>query len=69
MKKKYFYLFVIAFLAVLSFSSCMKTCRCYAYNGSVDEFDVDELSEQGYSCVQMENFDFGLKYSLCERVF
>lgn len=68
MKKK---IFVIALFALVafSFSSCRKTCRCWTYYGTVDEFDVNELKEQGTSCLQMENFDFGLKYSLCEKVF
>ena len=48
--------------------SCGKTCRCYRYDGNVDEFDMEDLNTQGISCEGMEETDFGLRYSLCERV-
>lgn len=53
---------------ILSLSSCERTCRCYHYNGSVDEYTPEELEELDYSCAQMKDIDLGLRYSLCEKV-
>lgn len=55
-------------LVALLFVSCGKTCRCYRYDGNVDEFDVEELEANGTTCQLMEETDFGLRYSLCEKV-
>ncbi|MBP5328003.1 MAG: hypothetical protein J6Y98_08860 [Bacteroidales bacterium] len=61
-------LLLIAVLALLFFTSCKKTCRCYRYDGNVDEFSVEELDEQNTSCVDMEEINRHLTYSLCEKV-
>ena len=55
---------LVAFMCV----SCGKTCRCYRYDGNVDEFDIENLENQGTSCEAQEDINFGLTYSLCERV-
>lgn len=52
----------------ISFASCGKHCRCYRYDGNVDEFSIEELKEKGTSCEMLEEVDYGTKYSLCERV-
>ncbi len=57
-----------AIAALLLFASCGKTCRCYRYDGGVDEFDIDELDSQGKGCADMEQENSGRKYSYCERV-
>lgn len=59
---------LIAVLLLLC-TSCRKTCRCYRFDGDVDEFDMEDLNAEGRTCESMENFDLGLTYSLCERVF
>ncbi|MBP5548194.1 MAG: hypothetical protein J6X58_04810 [Bacteroidales bacterium] len=64
MKKAAIVIFVFSLLAV----SCGKTCRCYRYDGNVEEFDLEELEAQGTSCSYLENTNFGLTYSLCEKV-
>ena len=58
-------LLAAALLAILCVS-CRKVCRCYRYDGDIDEFDIDELD---VSCESLEDQDFGTTYSLCERVF
>lgn len=58
----------LGLMAMLLASSCGKTCRCYAYDGSVDEFDISELEANDEVCEDKENINFGLKYSICERV-
>jgi len=63
-KKSAFFLL----LSTLLFVSCGKTCRCYRYDGNVDEFEMSELTEKDMSCDGMEDYNFGLTYSLCERV-
>lgn len=66
--KKYLPLLAILLL-IACLNACQKTCRCYHYNGDIIEYDVEELQEQGLSCIDMENINLGLTYSLCERVF
>ena len=61
-------LFFLCVLLLLVAASCGRTCRCYRYDGNVDEFDMDELSDRGTSCAAMEEMNYGLLYSLCERV-
>ena len=65
--KRLFTLSSIALVACL-FLSCGKTCRCYKYDGSIDEYDVDDLKKQERTCSDLEKEDMGLTYSLCERV-
>lgn len=61
-------LFVIALMALM-LASCGKTCRCYRYDGAVDEYSMEEIDEQGYSsCESLEAFNEGVVYSLCELV-
>ena len=48
--------------------SCGKTCRCYRYDGNVDEFDMEEIKADSTTCAGKELIDFGLTYSLCETV-
>ena len=48
--------------------SCKKTCRCYRYDGNVDEFSLDDLSAQDKSCSDLESTNMGMLYSLCEKV-
>ncbi|MBP5189493.1 MAG: hypothetical protein J6031_01090 [Bacteroidales bacterium] len=55
-------------LVTLLATSCGKTCRCYRYDGNVDEFDMNELKENKETCEGKELINFGLTYSLCERV-
>lgn len=64
MKRK---MFLCVLTIVLLFVSCGKTCRCYRYDGNVDEFDVDELKEQNKSCSSLEELNYGMIYSLCEK--
>lgn len=66
MKTKKIYMLIIA-VALLAMS-CGKTCRCYRYDGNVDEFDMSQLEEEETSCAELELIDFGLTYSLCEKV-
>jgi len=54
--------------AALFFASCGKTCRCYRYDGNVDEFDMEEIKADSTTCIGKENINFGLTYSLCETV-
>ena len=56
-----------ALVAVL-LASCGKTCRCYRYDGNVDEFSMAEIDADSTTCVGKEQIDFGLTYSLCETV-
>ncbi|MBQ3950305.1 MAG: hypothetical protein II661_07525 [Bacteroidales bacterium] len=60
-------LIIFSVVAVLC-TSCNKTCRCYRYDGNVDEFDEQELEELGTSCQAKEEINFHLTYSLCEKV-
>ncbi|MCR4828789.1 MAG: hypothetical protein K5864_04925 [Bacteroidales bacterium] len=62
-------LIVIALLTLLCCSACKKTCRCYRYDGSGEEFTKEELNEMGYSCAGLEDINLGLTYSICEWVF
>lgn len=64
MKRLMAVLFLVALLCV----SCGKTCRCYRYDGNVDEFSIDELNDLNTSCESLEDQNYGLTYSLCERV-
>lgn len=66
MKRKFFCSMVLA--ALLLLMSCGKTCRCYRYDGNYEEFDVDELKEQNKSCSSLEDVNYGMLYSLCEKV-
>lgn len=59
---------IIIVLAAFVFTACGKTCRCYRRDGNVDEFDMSELEEEGFTCSEMEYINYGLTYSLCERV-
>lgn len=52
---------------VLLFGSCSKKCRCYRYDGNVDEFTPEELNERDFTCEGMEQFDLGQVYSICEK--
>lgn len=62
-------LILLSVVGSMSCASCERICRCYKYNGVVEEFSKEELDEKGYSCVELEkNFNQGLTYSLCERV-
>lgn len=61
-------LITIALIAAFACTSCHKTCRCYGFDGSVDEYSREELADLGRSCTGMENINFGLTYSLCEFV-
>lgn len=63
MKKKIILLFVLGLLTV----SCSKKCRCYRYDGNVDEFTDEELDKLDYSCTSMTQFDLGQRYSICEK--
>lgn len=59
-----------ALAVILLCTSCRKTCRCYAYDGNIYDFDMEYLQEQDVSCSNMKYFvDNGLTYSMCERVF
>ncbi len=60
-------LLLIAVLVLLVATSCNKTCRCYRYDGNVDEFSSEELKEQNTSCASMEDINRHLTYSLCEN--
>lgn len=66
MKRPVILLFIV--FAAFSLVSCGKTCRCYKYDGSIEEFDVDDLKKQERQCADLEQEDMGLTYSLCERV-
>lgn len=55
-----------AALLVLTATACHKSCTCYGYNGSVDEYTQVELDSLGYACTSLEDIDHGLTYSLCE---
>ena len=55
-------------IVALLFASCGKTCRCYRYDGNVDEFDMSELDANDETCEGKELINHGLTYSLCERV-
>ncbi len=59
-------LMMVSAILTILFVSCGKVCRCYRYDGNVDEFDIDELE---VSCESLEDQDFGTTYSLCERAF
>lgn len=67
-KMKYLKLAMVAVAVALFLCSCGKTCRCYRYDGNVDEYTLDELDEMNTNCTLMEDRDFGLVYSLCETV-
>ena len=54
-------------IAILLMASCGKKCRCYRYDGNVDEFTPEELSNYDRTCTGMEQFDFGEVYSICEK--
>ena len=68
--KKYRHLILLLTLlvGVFTLSSCEMTCRCYHYNGTIDEYTAEELKELDYTCGQMKDIDLGLRYSLCEKV-
>ena len=55
-------------VVVTLFVSCGKTCRCYRYDGNVDEFDMEEIEADSTTCAGKELINFGLTYSLCETV-
>ncbi|MCQ2297610.1 MAG: hypothetical protein MJZ51_03205 [Bacteroidales bacterium] len=55
-----------ALLAVLAFSSCNKRCHCYGYDLSHTYYTKEDLKELGYSCKGMEQYMYGIVYSLCE---
>lgn len=59
-------LFVLCLLIVLGCSSCQRRCHCYGYDGSHTFFTKEELSEMGYSCHGMQEYMYGVIYSLCE---
>lgn len=58
---------IVAFAVVLLLASCSKKCRCYRYDGNVDEFTPEELDAKDFTCEGMEQFDFGQVYSICEK--
>lgn len=63
------YVLLMLLLSVtVSVASCNKTCRCYRYDGDVEEFSMEELQADSVSCVGMETVNFGLTYALCEKV-
>lgn len=62
-------LLLASILFALTLASCEMKCRCYRYNGEILEFTPDELDAMGYTCTEMEDFDLGFTYSLCEKVF
>lgn len=55
-------------VGILLLSGCKKTCRCYRYDGNVEEFSDDDLDSRNMSCAEMETFNLGNVYSLCEKV-
>ena len=57
-------LFAVSLLAV----SCKKTCRCYRYDGNVEEYSEEYLEQNNTTCAALEDIDFGLVNSLCEKV-
>lgn len=58
----------LGLLVLLLCASCNKRCRCYTHYGEVKEFTSEELEVYDRTCVGMEDFDLGLRYSLCEWV-
>lgn len=59
-----------ALAVVLLCTSCKKTCRCYAYDGNIIDYDIEYLQEQQISCSNYKYYyDNGLTYSMCERAF
>lgn len=58
----------VVLVSTLLLSSCAKKCRCYRYDGNVDEFTSEELEKYDRSCTGMEQFDLGDVYSICEKV-
>ena len=61
-------LLLLAVLSTMVLTSCEKTCRCYRYDGDVDEFTKEELQQRDKSCTDMESSYMGNRYSLCENV-
>ena len=59
-------IFYVAMFALLA-TSCGKNCRCWRYDGGVDDFDIDDLPGEYSNCEDVEKLNFGLTYSLCER--
>ena len=55
-------------LMLLLFVGCKKKCRCYRYDGNVEEFTKEELDDRGTTCSGMEDFHDGNVYSLCEKI-
>lgn len=68
-KTKVIKIILLTAIVMVMCGSCKKTCRCYRYDGNVDEFERDYLDERNTSCTYMEQTNFGLTYSLCEYVF
>ncbi|MBQ6652222.1 MAG: hypothetical protein IJM81_02335 [Prevotella sp.] len=58
---------VLLAVAVVLLGSCSKRCRCYRYDGDVEEFTDEELEAKDFTCEGMEQFDFGQVYSICEK--
>lgn len=58
----------VVIVSTLLLASCAKKCRCYRYDGNVDEFTPEELEKYDRSCTGMEQFDLGEVYSICEKV-
>lgn len=58
----------LCLLAIILCSSCRKTCRCYRYDGAIEEFDREELKANETTCDALENDGLGLVYSICEYV-
>ena len=60
-------LLLIVVSLVLLLTACGKKCRCYRYDGNVDEFSLEELDQKETTCAYLEQKDFGQYYSLCEK--
>lgn len=60
---------LLGILLLILMGSCRRTCRCYRYDGNVDEFEQEDFEEYGYStCSGMEYVNYGLTYLICEWV-
>ena len=47
-------------------TSCHKKCRCYGYDGTVNDYSKDEVDDNGGSCPNMIYMYNTRYYSICE---
>lgn len=47
-------------------TGCHRECKCWTYEGTAVFYSSEELKELDMPCQGMENWNYGLRYSVCE---